>query len=972
MTSIAANPDYQRLSYSRDFANGAPVVSGGNIPANQLGRTDTAVASDGRRIPVQYAVVEADSVLPSHNADGTPNADYGQGYAGTMAIAGNGRIAGLQRAWQQGTAGNYAQELINDAQMTGIDPAVIAGMQNPVLTRVMPREEVTNDIGDVSNTSSNLSLNTVEQAQNDANRIDLDALSFNEDGSISPRTARQFVAAMPQSEQGGMLDAKGQPTRQAIDRLNAAIFVKGYADGGLVELYAQATDMEAATVLKGMAEAASMMARLDGMGAFDVRSIVSEAAGVVVTARRNGMRLDEAARQMDISADPLVGDVVGFFARNIRSAKRIAEGLKRLAQTAYNEATRPDMDMFGQAPAKMSREQLIDLLNEEENGQGNESGLEQQSRQEPVPQDAGRGGTERQGQRNGLDIEADGAAEVGSQPVEAAENAEAAKVGGAETSRVTLTGKESGIGVSADADIVEGEGSRRKSRGKDEREARVFTEYRDNPEDDELGPRIGRSGYAIIQHMYAPIRKNMYRGFFSEQEHKRLIEIRREADEGKRDASKNFTPLIEEADEILKEAQRRADADLEQRRISGARVRDFVEAVLSGSAHPRSIVIQVATANKRDKVLEETGVDIGQAREILVDDRVVHAQGGHPSLTLDDWAMLPEIAETFTESYPGAGEKNQGTTRLIFVKRGEPKDYAYIAEFAKGKGKGERLQVITFFKASKKGIDDFLERNRKKRDEAHTAASISSGNTSKAHDAATPSASSIAQQWQAMSREARARVAVAAGYGEGHARILASNGDFGKFAPDMRERMRQAMEESPALELTGETPAQARENAKKREEANDSLTKEQIDREREAFSLSGQSQPKPQGMAQDLFTADGRATVAAQGSKETGHAQPLSSLVLTPLGWRKMGDLAVGDVVMAANGEETTVEGIYPQGRKPVFRILLEDGGEAMATEDHLWHVREEGEEEWKTVSTSVLLAGVRDGKRYELPEVTA
>jgi hypothetical protein len=122
------------------------------------------------------------------------------------------------------------------------------------------------------------------------------------------------------------------------------------------------------------------------------------------------------------------------------------------------------------------------------------------------------------------------------------------------------------------------------------------------------------------------------------------------------------------------------------------------------------------------------------------------------------------------------------------------------------------------------------------------------------------------------------------------------------------------------------------------------------------------------------LTPEARAAMGrmlgTETGKDTGHAQPLSSLVLTPSGYRQMGDLAVGDVVMAANGEETTVEGIYPQGRKPVFRILLEDGGEAMATEDHLWHVREKGEEDWKTVPTSVLIAGVRQGKRYELPEV--
>ena len=42
MRSIAARPDYGRLGFSRDFANGAPVVAGGMIQPAQLGRKDVA------------------------------------------------------------------------------------------------------------------------------------------------------------------------------------------------------------------------------------------------------------------------------------------------------------------------------------------------------------------------------------------------------------------------------------------------------------------------------------------------------------------------------------------------------------------------------------------------------------------------------------------------------------------------------------------------------------------------------------------------------------------------------------------------------------------------------------------------------------------------------------------------------------------------------------------------------------------
>jgi hypothetical protein len=47
---------------------------------------------------------------------------------------------------------------------------------------------------------------------------------------------------------------------------------------------------------------------------------------------------------------------------------------------------------------------------------------------------------------------------------------------------------------------------------------------------------------------------------------------------------------------------------------------------------------------------------------------------------------------------------------------------------------------------------------------------------------------------------------------------------------------------------------------------------------------------------------------------------------------------------------------------------MLADGGSTRCTADHLWRVREEGEEEWRTIPTATILAGVKAGRRYEVP----
>jgi len=374
MQSIAANPDYGRLGFSRDFANGAPVVAGGEVAPAQMGRSDVAVASNGRRIPVQYAVVEADDVLASNNVDGSPNEGYGnQAVQRIRAIAGNGRIAGLQAAYGRGTGQKYINELTAD-NLHGVSQDVIRGMRAPVLVRVMPNDQITSDIGDLSNTASNLDLSAVEQANNDARRVNLDALQFSEDGGITAEAVRQFVRAMPQTEQGGLIDTNGQPTKQAVDRISAAVFAKAYGNDQLVRLFAQAQDPEARIILSALAQVAPKMARLEGAGALDIRGVVTQAAEIAVNARREGKRLALAAQQLDMAADPDVAVVLDLFATNSRSVKTVVEALTKAADFSYTEATKPSNDMFGEVP-RASRADVFNQLSPQ-NEQRSQENLE--------------------------------------------------------------------------------------------------------------------------------------------------------------------------------------------------------------------------------------------------------------------------------------------------------------------------------------------------------------------------------------------------------------------------------------------------------------------------------------------------------------------------------------------------------------------------------------------------------------------
>lgn len=94
----------------------------------------------------------------------------------------------------------------------------------------------------------------------------------------------------------------------------------------------------------------------------------------------------------------------------------------------------------------------------------------------------------------------------------------------------------------------------------------------------------------------------------------------------------------------------------------------------------------------------------------------------------------------------------------------------------------------------------------------------------------------------------------------------------------------------------------------------------------------------------------------------TGHgkAQPLDAPVLTPTGFRPMGDIAVGDQVIAADGQPTDVVGVFPQGEKEIFRVDFSDGSTAECTADHLWAVRTKDDENegrpWRVMSLQQII----------------
>jgi hypothetical protein len=70
-----------------------------------------------------------------------------------------------------------------------------------------------------------------------------------------------------------------------------------------------------------------------------------------------------------------------------------------------------------------------------------------------------------------------------------------------------------------------------------------------------------------------------------------------------------------------------------------------------------------------------------------------------------------------------------------------------------------------------------------------------------------------------------------------------------------------------------------------------------------------------------------------------GKAQPVSSKILTPTGWKLMGEISVGDYVIGSDGKKQKVLGVYPQGKRPIYDVYFSDGTKTQCDEEHLWAV---------------------------------
>ncbi len=252
------------------------------IPYQAIEVTKT-LTSAGKSHPVEYAVVEADSLTPSHDklgnetpnypqflqprdrarktsqlqiqefskklnpelldrsakaADGSPIVDP----AGVVE-SGNARTLAIQTAYEEGNADEYRAYLKSKGYP-------VEGISKPVLVRIR-RDNLSDaeraEFAREANVSSIGRMSRTEQAFADAESLNARILNQYEGRKVRSRRNEPFVRSFIQgvvgeTDRATFADTKGKLTAEGSQRVEAALIAKAYGDRALVEKLAESAD----------------------------------------------------------------------------------------------------------------------------------------------------------------------------------------------------------------------------------------------------------------------------------------------------------------------------------------------------------------------------------------------------------------------------------------------------------------------------------------------------------------------------------------------------------------------------------------------------------------------------------------------------------------------------------------------------------------------------------------------------------
>lgn len=345
MKKIAAAPNFNLLRESRSLDQGAPIIAYVPEDMNILWgkRVDVSADPSSEPMTMRYAVVDADDVLTSNAVDGSSNPNFTDPtVAGARAIAGNGRIAGLQGAYRQVKATKYRADLTKDSKEFGISKRQIKKMKNPILVRVMDDADVVEGIGEASNRTGTLKLNPAEQAAQDARNVRLEEVEFTKDGEITRKSMDEFVKRTPDKE--GLIDSNGNALYDNIARrMRPAIFAAAFSDTRIINRFI-ADSPEDRKIMNVLQSVATEVVRLKKIkGELDFSPDLLEAVADVFETRKEAKKINGKGHEKELTGSLMEESATPaqrYFRDILLSAnpERLQEILARFREVAEQES----------------------------------------------------------------------------------------------------------------------------------------------------------------------------------------------------------------------------------------------------------------------------------------------------------------------------------------------------------------------------------------------------------------------------------------------------------------------------------------------------------------------------------------------------------------------------------------------------------------------------------------------------------
>lgn len=139
----------------------------------------------------------------------------------------------------------------------------------------------------------------------------------------------------------------------------------------------------------------------------------------------------------------------------------------------------------------------------------------------------------------------------------------------------------------------------------------------------------------------------------------------------------------------------------------------------------------------------------------------------------------------------------------------------------------------------------------------------------------------------------------------------------------------------------------------------------EVQRQRQAF-LKGTSHDyiAQEGGQVNSLVADADIVISG-GNRGGGKANSYNTEVITPDGKKKMGNLQIGDRVCTPYDGIQTVEAIFEQGVKTVYRVYFDDGSTTVVMPNHRFVARFTPEEEFRVMEAKDIMARYRLGMEY-------